>query len=405
MSLGSISTNNGSPRVLLCSRSTTLGGVELRMALEARFLKRIGYAPAIAINMHPPLQEWAEGLVQENIPVLDFDPPPFMERWRWGYINKFRAKYFSGRILRHLNPELIHVFLPWTDWGGTRLWLAHHYGIPTVISVRNSFRGGSELWPPWHTRHYKEAFRSVRGVYAISPSALRCFHNIFGRFLRPNTMTEVIYNGVDTKRFEVGIDSRAEARKKLGLPRESLVMGTVGRLEGQKQPESILSVFAELKRRFPALHLVFVGSGTLEQKVRRQAEQLGVAQSVVLTGFQDRVERLLPAFDFFVMFSTVEGFGTATAEAMASGLPVVGTDVPGTHDILSKSNAGILVPLNDQQKTVEACARLLTNEKLRKEMGTVAKEEAVQKYDIKDWENRILEFYEHALHKSNGGSS
>ena len=139
--------------------------------------------------------------------------------------------------------------------------------------------------------------------------------------------------------------------------------------------------------------------------MRRQAEQLGVAQSVVLTGFQDRVERLLPAFDLFVMFSTVEGFGTATAEAMASGLPVVGTDVPGTHDILSKSNAGILVPLNDQQKTVEACARLLTNEKLRKEMGTVAKEEAVQKFDIKDWENRILAFYEHALHKSNGGSS
>ena len=64
-----------------------------------------------------------------------------------------------------------------------------------------------------------------------------------------------------------------------------------------------------------------------------------------------------------------------------------------------------LFPLNDQQKTVEACARLLANEKLRKEMGAVAKEEAVQKYDIKDWENRILAFYEHALHKSNGGSS
>ena len=328
-----------------------------------------------------------------------------MERWRWRYINKFRAKYFSGRILRHLKPELIHVFLPWTDWGGTRLWLAHHYGIPTVISVRNAFGGESELWHPWHARHYKEAFRSVRGVYAISPSALRDFLNFFGGFLRPNIMTEVIYNGVDNKRFEVGIDSRAEARKKLGLPRESLVMGTVGRLEDQKQPELTLSVFAELKRRFPALHLVFVGIGSLEQKVRRQAEQLGVAQSVVLTGFQDRVERLLPAFDLFVMFSIREGFGTATAEAMASGLPVVGTDVPGTHDILSKSNAGILVPLNDQQKTVEACARLLANEKLRKEMGTVAKEEAVQKYDIKDWENRILAFYEHALRKSNGGSS
>ena len=133
-----------------------------------------------------------------------------------------------------------------------------------------------QSWSPWHARHYREAFRSVRGVYAISESALQHFLDVFGEFLLPETVIEVIHNGVDTGRFRPAPEVRKAARDWLGLPQEALVLGSVGRLHKQKQPWVLVSVFAELKRVFPTLFLVLVGTGPLEQELRRQVEALGV---------------------------------------------------------------------------------------------------------------------------------
>ena len=210
------------------------------------------------------------------------------------------------------------------------------------------------------------------------------------------------FNGVDTERFRPGNDVRAEARKTLGIPEEALVFGTVGRLDIQKRPKALLSLFVELKRSFPDLYLVLVGSGLLEDEIRRQVKSLGLIDSVVFVGFSKRVEKVLPALDLFVILSSVEGFGTATVEAMACGLPVVGTDVPGTRDILMDSKSGTLVPLDDQEATVKACAQYLGNHQLRKTVGREARQEAVKKYDIREWEKRILEFYAKVLSRPNG---
>lgn len=331
-------------RILLCSLSRTLGGAEMRMALEARLLLRAGYSPSIGINLYPQLVDWAATLTRDNIAVFDFDPPPFMERaWRWRHINKLWARYVSVKFLQRQKPDLVHVFVPWTGHGGTRLWLAHHCRLPTVISVHNAFEPHS--WTVWHARHYREAFRSVRGIYAVSASALKRFLNVFGEFLLPDTVIEVIQNGVDTGRFRRDPQARATARDCLGLPQGALVLGSVGRFVKQKRPWELVSVFSELKRMFPTLYLVLVGTGPLEQELRSQAERLRVERSVVFAGFHNAVENLLPAFDVFVLLSRSEGFGIATVEAMASGLPVVGTDVPGTHDILSNSKGGGARPI------------------------------------------------------------
>jgi len=368
------------------------------MGLEARLLVRAGYSARIAINLHPELVAWAATLAREGVPVLNFDPPPFMERaWRWRHANKLRAKYIGGRFLRQQMPDLVHVFLPWTDFGGTRLWLTHYCGLPTVISVRNAFARDFEPWSPWHARHYREAFQVVRGVYAISSTALKEFLTVFGQFLLPETVIEVIHNGVDTNRFRPHPQIREAARDTLGFPQEALVIGSVGRLEKQKRPWALIAVFAELKRIFPTLSLVLVGAGPLEDELRRQASELGVAGSVVFTGFQTAVENLLPAFDLFLMLSRNEGFGTATVEAMATGVPVVGTDVPGTHDILNNGQAGVLVPLDDQPATVDACARLLADTALRSRFAKAARAEAIHHYDEHIWESRILAFYNKVL--------
>jgi len=400
---------------LLCSLSTTFGGVELRMGLEARLLQNAGYHAAVGINLYPTLQDWVSGLETENIPVFDYDPPPFMEQWLWWRRTKLsQSKFFERgqdilwRIARRRNKQnainrskkffeqnhfdLNHIFLPWTDFGGSRLWLAHYNRIPAVLSVRNAFRPAT--WPNWTAAHYREGFQAVRGIYAISQSALAHFMAVFGNFVEPGTVTEIICNSVDTRRFKPDKHIRDKARKMLEIPEEAIVIGAAARLERQKQPDKLVAVFKALTEKFPGMHLVLIGAGSLESPLKEQVRKLGIEDRVIFTGWQPAVEKLLPALDLAVHLSSNEGFGTATIEAMACGLPVVATDVPGTRDILAGGEGGVLVPTNDLRATVEACQAILADETLRSGLGRDGRRTAVDTYDEDVWGNKILNFYD-----------
>jgi glycosyltransferase involved in cell wall biosynthesis len=385
------------------------------MGLEARLLQKAGYEAAVAINLHPALLQWVDELKADNISTFDFDPPPFMEQWWWWrktYLskagifegiqdilwrvarrtNKYLASSRSKKFFQQNHFDLNHIFLPWTDFGGTRLWLSHYSRVPAVLSVRNAFR--PTTWKGWVAAHYREAFMAVRGIYAISQSALDHFMKVFGDYVQPKTVTDVIHNSVDTRRFKPDKHLRASARGLLDVPQNAVVIGAAARLERQKRPDKLVSVYKELKMTFPDLYLVLVGTGSMEAGLREQVRQLGIRDSVVFAGWQPNVERILPALDMAVHLSSNEGFGTATVEAMACGLPVVATEVPGTRDILAGGNSGILVPVDDMKATVEACKLVLSSEALRRQLGLNGRRESVARFDEGCWRDRILGFYQ-----------
>ena len=184
------------------------------------------------------------------------------------------------------------------------------------------------------------------------------------------------------------------ARRRLELPQDALVIGAAARLEKQKRPDQLISVFKELKMNFPHLYLVLVGSGSLESALKEQSRRLGIRDSVIFTGWQPDVESFLPAFDLAVHLSSNEGFGTSTVEAMACGLPVVATDVPGTRDILAGGESGILVPTDDIEAAVAACRNILSNAALRRQLGRHGRRESVAQYDESAWGDKILGFYQ-----------
>ncbi len=246
---------------------------------------------------------------------------------------------------------------------------------------------------PWQRPRLEEAFRSVKGVYAVSDSAMRHFLDLYRDMLAPQTRLAVIPNGVDTDTFTVSPERRVLARKQLGLPSDALVLGCVARLSAQKRPQALLALFARLAPQFPNLYVVLVGTGPLDAMLRLQAQQSGLQDRIVFAGFRQRVELLMPAFDLHVLLSKNEGFGIATIEAMACGVPAVGTDVPGTRDILHDSEGGLLLPLDDEHAACAAVARLLVDAPRRARMGRLAREETVQRYSMPRLERQLRQFY------------
>lgn len=379
-------------KILLTSLSGQLGGLELRLQDEARFLSNLGHSAELAINPFPEIYSWVERLKQEGVPFHFFDPPPFFEEWRWRRFNKLRAYLFYRQFYKRVKADLVHVALAWTETGGTRLWLAHKANIPTVISVHNAFPYCK--FTSWHQSILFESFQSTKAIYAVSDSALEHFIKIFSGFIKNDTRLEVIYNPVDVHKFQPSAPAKKDGRIRFGIPEHATVLGVVGRLDEQKRPELLIEVFAALKQEYSDLFLFFIGQGNLEVQCKKKVANLGLEQFVRFAGFQQDVQNILPILDLHVLLSSLEGFGIATAEAMACGIPVVATDVPGSRDILRNSHAGLLVPKDNLPQIVECLKSLILDKEKRRFMAQCGPVEVKQRFSSEIIEKKLEDFYQ-----------
>ena len=161
----------------------------------------------------------------------------------------------------------------------------------------------------------------------------------------PRPKLKVIYNGVDTRRFQPG-DSAA-ARQELALPRDGQVVLFVGNLLPIKNPVLLVDAHAEVcrQRTERRTHLVIVGGGPLGQHIRRRADAAGFGERVWLAGRKSPLEvaRYLQAADVLALSSRNEGVPNVVLEAFAAGLPVVSTRVGGIPEVLCHDYLGKLV--------------------------------------------------------------
>ena len=379
------------PHVVLTGMSGALGGMELRMAQEARMLAASGYRSTLALPRFPGSGKIARLARAGGAAASRFDPPWFLEHWSWRRTRRLWAATVPRWRLARMKPDLVHVSFCWTRYGATLLWLARLCGKPCVVAVHNAFPP-AEL-PGWHAPYYAEAFRGVRGVYAVSHSALDHFMKLYAHLLPPAVRLAVIPNSVDSNRFLPCPLRRAAARERCGLPREAMVVGSVARLAPQKRPQALLGLLAALLPRFPGLFLLMIGAGPMEAELLALAEQLGVAGRCRFAGHVDAVEDVIPALDLHLLVSRNEGFGIATIEAMSCCVPAVGTDVPGTADVLRDSAGGVLVPLGDEEALAQTVAMLLDDPLRRIHMGRMGRAEVQERYCPELMQQRVRDFY------------
>ena len=133
----------------------------------------------------------------------------------------------------------------------------------------------------------------------------------------------VLNNAIDAEKYIYNASVRAEVRQELGIEPQSLVVGHVGRLSPQKNHAYLIDVFHALLQKHADSKLVLVGRGNLEAEIRKQCENLGIADRVIFTGVRNDVNRLLQAMDVFLLPSVYEGLGIVAVEAQAAGLPCV----------------------------------------------------------------------------------
>jgi glycosyltransferase involved in cell wall biosynthesis len=151
--------------------------------------------------------------------------------------------------------------------------------------------------------------------------------------------------------------ARARARRRMGLPTDVAVVGTVARLSGQKAPLDMVRAMTMLAR--PDVYMVWLGGGELRDKMDAAVRRAGLKGRILLLGERDDVPELLPGMDVFALPSLYEGLPCAVVEAMISGIPVVATAVNSTPEIVLPGRTGLLVRPGDPGQLATALAFLL----------------------------------------------
>jgi glycosyltransferase involved in cell wall biosynthesis len=146
---------------------------------------------------------------------------------------------------------------------------------------------------------------------------------------------ETLYNRIDIAAVQVAQVSREVAREHLGLPQDAWIVGNVGRLHPDKDQATLIHGFALALPNLPAGSLLAImGSGKLETSLRGQARELGVSDSVRFLGQVANGRNYFKAFDVFALTSDHEPFGMVLLEAMAAGVPLIGSDCGGGREVV-----------------------------------------------------------------------
>jgi glycosyltransferase involved in cell wall biosynthesis len=172
---------------------------------------------------------------------------------------------------------------------------------------------------------------------------------------------------------------------------------TIGRLMRQKGHDLLIEAMPPLAARFPELAVVVIGHGSLRDRLTRQAGDLGVADVLHLPGHRTDARMLLDAADVFVLPSRQEGLPLVALEAMDVGLPVVGTDVIGTAEVVVDGETGALVPPGDAPALGAALARLLDDPQLRATYGEAGRRRYLAEFTAKRMAAETFAVYEDVL--------
>lgn len=357
-------------RVLQIIDSLNRGGAEVMLAAMApRFRERRIICDVVVLLQTPsPLEHT---LLEQNISV------------RYTGVRKLYSPLqvrSLAKLLRGYDIAHVHLF-PAQLWA---VLAAHHVKphLPLVTTEHGIWSARRRWWLPpvdqWMYPHYKR-IACISG--ATANDLIRWCPGIVEKLT-------IIPNGIPLETFE-----NAEPAELGDVPNDVARLVFVGRCEEPKDHATLLRALTVV----PDAHLILVGDGPLRPRLEQMAETLTIRKRVTFLGLRNDVASILKASDIYVHSTHSDGFGIAACEAMAAGLPVVASNVPGLAQVVE--GAGVCFPPENHVALAHCLSELIASPKLRHEMSQASIQRARQ-FSIEHTVDEYVQLYESVLHAS-----
>mgnify|MGYP000468684849 CR=1 FL=1 len=293
-------------------------------------------------------------------------------------IYDWKGVYEGFKFIKFLKEKKIDILITYhfaSDIWGTV------FGRLANVSIIISNRRDAGFWRnKFHILAYRMVNRWVKKIVVVSKAVEKMVIEEEGVCRRK---IELIYNGVDLEKFEIDVDIFSKKRE-LGIPSKSKVVGCVGNLTPVKGHKFLIEAASQIIKKNPYVHFLFIGDGPLKRNLISLTSQLYLQNNIHFLGKRNDVNELLKIMDVCVLPSLSEGLSNALLEYMASGKPVIATEVGGNTEVIEHGVNGILVPPNDSKSLEEEILYLLTNEEFARMLGKRARETVEKKFNMEE---------------------
>jgi len=379
-----------------------IGGAQEVVRTLVEYLASDGCQPVVCTFHDGPLRHDIEqlGIQVEVLPQRRYGivalPLFVVDMIRiWRLLARLIKKYSIDVVQTHILASLdfLVLLLLYTTDLRVVLWTFHSARFQLTAAMLPRYKW---LLVPKRYSHrllYRLASHLVSGFIAVSGEVEKAMLETIGPIQDKIT---VIDNGVDVKRYGKPVD-RTAIRSQLGLEANTRLIVVVGTLREPKGHRYLIDAMATIVPRFPDLHVLFVGDGDLREKLQARVKSLDLDGRIHFLGSRSDVPQLLAASDFFALPSLWEGLPMALLEAMATGLPIVATEVSGTVQVMVPNETGILVPPGDTQRLVQAIEQLVSDAVRARAMGATARRRVETEFSAQRQADEHLALYHRLL--------
>jgi glycosyltransferase involved in cell wall biosynthesis len=265
--------------------------------------------------------------------------------------------------------------------------LARKLVTPDVAVIfYQQLHGSTKKKDPFHNWIY----RNLDGAVVLTQ---KLKESLAERTILPKEKIRVIPYGIEVDAFDPGKHSKRETRRQFKLPEDAFLIGLVGRIEEAKGQDVAIEAFAKSDLRDSVL--VICGAPQTKEyleHLKKRTVELNLEGSVRFLPFTTEIPALMNAFDLSLLPSRGETFGLVVIEAMAAGVPVIGTDAEGVPEIIRPEENGMLTPPGDSEALANAMRRLREDNGLRERLGRQARQDAIEKYDYAGQAGKFFDY-------------
>ncbi len=291
-----------------------------------------------------------------------------------------------ARFLRRERVDVLQTHL--FDAGLVGAIAARFARTPLLIMTRHHTDQVARVGSSIHVMLDRWMAGEADGVVAVS-NAVRDY--LVSKDGVVDTPIEVIPIGFDFDSLQANEADGRGVRQELGLG-DAFVIGCVAQLYKTKGQSYLLSALAALATEIPGVKLLLVGGGERDP-LEQQARQLGVADRLVFAGHRNDVPACMRAMDVVVHPSLSEAFSQVVIEAMASGTPLVSTDVGAAREVIVDGETALLTPAADVGAIVDAVRRLHADDGLRRRLAASAWDSVTTRFTVERMVRRQLDCY------------
>jgi glycosyltransferase involved in cell wall biosynthesis len=320
-----------------------------------------------------------KALEKKNIPVIYLD-----ERKKVS----LRGLIDIYNLLKKNRTDILHVHgYKATIIGGM---IAQLVGIPFI----STYHGEAGRHPELATYVKIETLLLKKAAHVIAVSR-QIKNELLSRGISRGKIS-IVYNGIDDP-----LAGKRKVIRNIKKECDNLQLLCVGRLIAIKRFDLIIEAIHRLRKDYPNIVLKIAGSGPLESSLKKQIDDLGLKQSVVLIGYVEDMSELYNNTDLFILFSDTEGSPIVLLEAMAFSLPIIASSVGAIPEMVKDNEGAIILPPGNLLQLIQSIKHIIDNPERGSALGNKARDIFEMNYNSRIMASQYIKHYKHCLHGEN----